>query len=112
MSAGRLTPDVGPDDHILGAADAPVTLVEYGDYECPHCGVAADVLAHVLAELGDLVRFVYRNFPLSEAHPHAMGAAEAAESVAAHGGEEAFWAMHDIIYENQDALQADDLVEY
>jgi protein-disulfide isomerase len=112
MSQGTLMPPVGPGDHAYGPADAPVTLVEYGDYECPHCGRAYRVLQHVLQELGDDVRFVFRNFPLTEAHPHAEAAAEAAESVAAHGGEEAFWAMHDLIYENQDALQADDLIEY
>jgi protein-disulfide isomerase len=112
MSQGILTPEVGPDDHAHGPADAPVTLVEYGDYECPHCGRAYRVLQQVLRELGDQVRFVFRNFPLSEIHPHAQAAAEAAESAAARGGEDAFWAMHDLIYENQDALQADDLIEY
>jgi protein-disulfide isomerase len=112
MSQGTLTPPIGPADHTRGPADAPVTLVEYGDYECPHCGRAYRVLQQVLEELGDDVRFVFRNFPLSEAHPHAEMAAEAAESVAVHGGEEAFWAMHDLLYENQDALQADDLIEY
>ena len=112
MSQGILTPEVGPDDHAHGPADAPVTLVEYGDYECPHCGRAYRVLQQVLRQLGDQVRFVFRNFPLSEIHPHAQAAAEAAESVAARGGEDAFWAMHDLIYENQDALQADDLIEY
>jgi protein-disulfide isomerase len=112
MNQGTLTPPVGPEDHADGPSDAPVTLVEYGDYECPHCGRAYRVLQQVLRELGDEVRFVFRNFPLSEAHPHAEAAAEAAESVAARGGEDAFWAMHDLIYENQDALQPDDLIEY
>jgi protein-disulfide isomerase len=112
MSDGILTPSVGPEDHAYGPAGAPVTLVEYGDYECPHCGRAYRVLQQVLQELGDDVCFVFRNFPLHEAHPHAQAAAEAAESVAVHGGEEAFWAMHDLLYENQDALQHDDLIEY
>ena len=112
MTQGTLTPLVGPEDHALGPPDAPITLVEYGDYECPHCGRAYRVLEQVLRELGDGMRFVFRNFPLSEAHPHAEAAAEAAESVAAHGGEDAFWVMHDLIYENQDALQHDDLIEY
>jgi protein-disulfide isomerase len=112
MSDGILTPSVGPEDHAYGPAGAPVTLVEYGDYECPHCGRAYRVLQQVLKELGDDVCFVFRNFPLHEAHPHAQAAAEAAESVAVHGGEEAFWAMHDLLYENQDALQHDDLIEY
>jgi len=112
MSGGRLTVEVGPGDHVQGLAHAPVTLVEYGDYECPHCGHAYHVLRDILEELSDEVRFVFRNFPLAEAHPHAMQAAEAAESVAAHGGDEAFWAMHDILYENQDALEVDDLLAY
>ena len=112
MSQGMLTPPVGPGDHAHGPADAAITLVEYGDYECPHCGRAYRVLQQVLPELGDTVRFVFRNFPLNEAHPHAQAAAEAAESVAVHGGEEAFWLMHDLIYENQDALQHDDLIGY
>jgi protein-disulfide isomerase len=112
MSTGILHTPVGPDDHPLGPADAPVTLVEYGDYECPHCGRAYGVLQTVLAELGREVRFVFRNFPLAEAHPHAQAAAEAAESVAAHGGPDAFWDMHDLLYENQDALQEDDLLTY
>ena len=112
MSQGMLTPPVGPEDHAHGPANAPITLVEYGDYECPHCGRAYLILQQVLRELGDEVRFVFRNFPLSEAHPHAQAAAEAAESVAVYGGEDAFWVMHDLIYENQDALQQDDLIEY
>jgi protein-disulfide isomerase len=112
MSTGILNPPVGPDDHALGPAHAPVTLVEYGDYECPHCGRAHIVLQTVLGELGDQVRFVFRNFPLAEIHPHAQAAAEAAESVAAHGGNDAFWLMHDALYENQDALETEDLLEY
>ena len=112
MSEGKLTPPVGPDDHVRGPADAPVTLVEYGDYECPHCGRAHPIVNAVLQELGDEVRFVYRNFPLAEAHPHAEPAAEAAESVGARGGEDAFWAMHDALFENQDALEPDDLLQY
>jgi protein-disulfide isomerase len=112
MSPGTLRPPVGPDDHSHGPSHAPIVLVEYGDYECPHCGRAYLILQTVLPDLSDDVRFVFRNFPLNEVHPHAEAAAEAAESVAAHGGEEAFWVMHDLIYENQDALQHDDLIEY
>lgn len=112
MSNGVLTPPAGPDDHVLGPSHAPVTLVEYGDYECPHCGRAHVVLQTVLSGLGDQVRVIFRNFPLAEIHPHAQAAAEAAESVAAHGGNDAFWAMHDALYENQDALETDDLLEY
>jgi protein-disulfide isomerase len=112
VSNGLLNPPVGADDHILGPTNASVTLVEYGDYECPHCGRAHVVLQTVLSGLGDDVRFVFRNFPLAEVHPHAQVAAEAAESVAVHGGNDAFWVMHDALYENQDALETDDLLEY
>jgi protein-disulfide isomerase len=107
-----LTQPVGPDDHALGPANAPITLVEYGDYQCPECRLAYLILTDVLQEMGDGVRFVFRNFPVSEEYPHALAAACAAESVAVHGGEDAFWTMHDLLYENQDALQEDDLLEY
>ena len=107
-----LIPPVGADDHVRGPADAPITLVHYGDYECRHCGLAHVVLTQVFEDLGDEVRFVFRNFPIGEVHSHAWPAAEAAESVAARGGEEAFWKMHDLMFENQDALQHDELVEY
>jgi protein-disulfide isomerase len=110
MTHQLLTPVVGPDDHAQGSPDALVTLVEYGDYECPRSGRAYVVLAFVKQELGDYLRFVFRNFPLTDPHPHARRAAEAAESVAARGGDDAFWAMHDILYENQDALEEDDLL--
>lgn len=103
---------VGPQDHVRGPADAPITLVEYGDYECPQCGLAHVVLQQVFEEVGEHVRFVFRNYPLAEVHPHAWAAAEAAESVAARGGADAFWTMHDLLFENQDALQHDDLIEY
>jgi protein-disulfide isomerase len=110
--ASILIPPIGPEDHARGRANAPITVVEYGDYECPHCGVAFVVLKQVLDEVGDRVRFVFRNYPLTDAHPHARAAAEAAESVAAHGGEDAFWSMHELLFENQDALQQDELIEY
>jgi protein-disulfide isomerase len=103
---------VVPDDHVRGPAHAPVTLVEYGDYQCDACGRAYRVLDAVLAELGSSVRLVFRNFPLIDAHSEAQMAAEAAESVAAHAGDEAFWTMHDMLYENQDALEIDDLLGY
>ena len=111
MSSVLITP-VGSDDHVRGPADAPITLVEYGDYECARCAVAHIVLQQVFEEVGDHVRFVFRNFPVADAHQHAWAAAEAAESVAARGGEDAFWTMHDVLFENQDALQDDDLIEY
>jgi len=107
-----LHPDVGPSDHVRGRADAPVTLVEYGDYECAQCGRAHYIVDIVLGELGDNVRYVFRNFPVSSVHPDAQRAAEAAESVAARAGEDAFWAMHDMLMENQDALSVDDLLGY
>ena len=109
MSAGKLTPPVSERDHIDGPDDAPITLVEYGDYECPHCGRAYPIIKTVQQSLGRELRFVYRNFPLTEAHPHAVHAAEVAESAAVEGK---FWEMHDIIFEHQDALEDEDLVGY
>jgi protein-disulfide isomerase len=112
FSSEILALPVGPDDHVRGRADAPITLVEYGDYENAECGLAYLILQQVLEEVGDHVRFVFRNFPIADQHPHALAAAEAAESVARRGGEDAFWAMHALLYQNQDALQHDDLIEY
>ena len=112
MSSGILQPPVSAVDHSLGSVTAPVVLVEYGDYECPHCGRAHLVLQAILPALAEKVRFVFRNFPLTEAHPRAEPAAEAAESVAAHGGNDAFWPMHDRLFENQDALEPENLLEY
>jgi protein-disulfide isomerase len=96
-------------DHILGPETAAVTLVEYGDYECPYCGRAYDVLKQLLKQTGDEVRLVFRNFPLTQIHPHAQRAAEAAEAAAAQGK---FWEMHDMLYENQEALEDEDLLNY
>lgn len=104
MSGGNLTPPVGDGDHVQGNAKAAVTLVEYGDYECPYCGQAYPIVKRIQERFGQKVRFVFRNFPLAEAHPHALHAAEAAEAVAAHGGPAAFWAMHDLLYEHQHSL--------
>lgn len=100
----RLVLPVGERDHVRGRPDAPVTLVEYGDYECPHCGRAFPIVKEVERLLGDRLRFVFRNFPLAEIHPHAAHAAEAAESVGARGGAEAYWAMHDLIFQHQRSL--------
>jgi protein-disulfide isomerase len=108
-ATGKLKPPVGANDHVQGPAKAPVTLVEYGDYECPYCGEAYPIVKALQERLGDQVRFVFRNFPLSEAHPHAEHAAEAAEAAGAQGK---FWEMHDLLYENQDALEDEDLVRY
>jgi protein-disulfide isomerase len=113
MIEGQLKPPVGEHDHVVGPADALLTLVEYGDYQCPHCRAAYPVLKRVQQRLGDQLRFVYRNFPISQAHPHAEHAAEAAESVAVRGGEQAFWTMHDLIFEHQfDSLMDDALASY
>ena len=108
-AAAKLKPPVGANDHVQGSAKAPVTLVEYGDYECPYCGEAYSVVKELQERLGDQMRFVFRNFPLAQAHPHAEHAAEAAEAAAAQGK---FWEMHDMLYENQDALEDEDLVRY
>ena len=105
----RLTMPVGKRDHAQGPADAPVTLVEYGDYECPHCGRAYPIVKEVQRRLGSKLRFVFRNFPLSESHPHAQHAAEAAEAAAAPGR---FWEMHDTLYEHQQALDDRHLAGY
>lgn len=88
-------------DHVLGPADAPVTLVEYGDFQCPHCRAAHFYLKNVLATMGDDMRFAFRHMPLTQIHPMAQPAAEAAEAAGAQGK---FWQMHDLIYENQDLL--------
>ncbi|MBC7791505.1 MAG: DsbA family protein, partial [Anaerolineae bacterium] len=95
-----------------GNADAPVTLVEYGDYECPYCGQAHPIVKSLQRSLGDQLRFVFRNFPLPAAHPHALHASIAAEAVAELGGSEAYWKMHDAIFENQRALDDTHLVRY
>jgi protein-disulfide isomerase len=96
-------------DHIQGPAGAPVTLVEYGDYQCPYCGAAYPIVKEVQARMGDRLRFVFRNFPITTAHPHAEQAAEAAEGAAAQGR---FWEMHDVLYEHQRRLGDDDLRGY
>jgi protein-disulfide isomerase len=108
-TAAELTLPVGERDHALGPADAPVTLVEYGDYECPHCGRAYPIVQQVRRRLGRRLRFVFRNFPLRESHPHAEHAAEVAEAAGAQGK---FWEMHDRLFERQFALDDDYLVEY
>jgi protein-disulfide isomerase len=96
-------------DHIQGPTDAPVTLVEYGDYQCPYCGAAYPIIKEAQAQMGDRLRFVFRNFPITTSHPHAERAAEAAEAAAGQG---AFWEMHDLLYENQKHLQDEDLRAY
>jgi len=105
-----LTVPVAEDrDHIQGPAEAAVTLVEYGDYQCPYCGAAYPIIKEVQARMDESLRFVFRNFPISTSHPHAEQAAEAAEA-AAHQGR--FWDMHDLLYENQSRLGEEDLRSY
>jgi protein-disulfide isomerase len=105
----RLRPPVGPEDHVAGDVNAKVTLVEYGDYECPYCGRAHRVVQEALRLAGLDVRFVFRHFPLAEMHPYALGAAEAAEAAGAQGQ---FWVMHDLLLEHQSALAPEDLLGY
>jgi protein-disulfide isomerase len=100
---------VGERDHIRGPADAPITLVEYGDYECLSCGSADPFLRGLRRRLGDRLRVVFRNFPRVEIHPHAQHAAEAAEAAGARGR---FWEMHDHLFEHRHALGDADLVRY
>ncbi len=95
-------------DHLRGPGTAPVTLVEYGDFECPYCGRAEPIVRELLADFGD-VRYVWRHLPLSDVHPHAQLAAEAAEAAAAQGG---FWDMHDLLLDHQGALTVRDLLQY
>jgi protein-disulfide isomerase len=105
-----LTLPVGEErDHIQGPADAAVTLVEYGDYECPYCGAAYPIIKEVQARMGDRLRFVFRNFPIVTSHPHAEQAAEAAEGAS---DQDAFWPMHDLLYERQRHLRDEDLHSY
>ncbi len=105
----RLTLPVSARDHVRGSAQAPVTLVEYGDFECPFCGMAYPVVKDLQRRLGDRLRFVYRHFPRTSEHPHAHLAAEAAEAA---GAQSRFWEMHDLLFEHQRALALDDLVGY
>jgi protein-disulfide isomerase len=96
-------------DHTSGSADGLIRLLEYGDYECPFCGDAQPIVKEIQRRLGDDLLFAFRHFPLTNIHPHAENAAEAAEAAAAQGN---FWGMHDLLFENQGALEDDDLVAY
>ena len=108
-SLERLTVPIGNRDHILGLANASATLLEYGDYECPYCGAAHSLVKAIMESVGDRTCFAFRHFPLSSMHPHAERAAEAAEAA---GAQDGFWEMHDLLFENQHALDYDDLAEY
>src|SRR5437763_12765177 len=107
MNNSTLTPPVSERDHAQGRSDAPLTLVEFGDFQCPYCGEAYPVVKRLQKALGNKLRFVFRNFPLIQAHPYALIAAEAAEAA---GLQKKFWEMHDVIYENQADLDPNTLL--
>ena len=96
-------------DHLRGKSDAPLTLLEYGDYECPYCGRAFPIVDELRAHFGERLRFVFRHFPQNSVHPHASVAAQAAESAGAQGK---FWEMHDLLLSHQDDLAEADLDHY
>jgi protein-disulfide isomerase len=96
-------------DHVRGPTDAPLTLVEYGDFECPFCGRATGVVHELRERFGDELRYVFRHLPLGDVHPHAELAAEAAEAAGAQGR---FWEMHDLLFQHQAELETEDLVGY
>jgi protein-disulfide isomerase len=104
-----LKPPLNAQDHIQGSPDAPIQLVEYGDYECPFCGRAHQVVKAVQRAMGDDLLFAFRNFPLTQVHPHALRAAQAAEAA---GLQQSFWPMHDLIFENQQFLEDEHLFRY
>jgi protein-disulfide isomerase len=105
----RLTVPVSARDHVRGSTTAAVVLLEYGDYECPFCRAAQGSLKRLFELVPDEVALAYRHFPLTQLHPHAEAAAEAAEAAAAQGR---FWPMHDLLFEHQERLQLSDLVKY
>lgn len=105
----ELTLPVSGRDHAQGPDAAPVTLVEYGDYECPYCGQAYPIIKNIQKHFGDKLRFVFRNFPVTQVHPHAQHAAEAAECA---GAQEKFWEMHDRLYEHQQELNDNHLRQH
>jgi formate-nitrite transporter family protein len=105
----RLAVPVTDRDHIRGPAGAPITLVEYGDFECPHCGRVHGLLELIEQQLGHTYRLVYRHFPMTQAHLHAEAAAEASEAAAT---QNLFWKMHDLLFANQDALDSPNLIRY
>jgi protein-disulfide isomerase len=105
----QLRTRIGPEDHVDGPRDAPIQLLEYGDYECPYCGRAYPEVEQVRRALAGRLLFAYRHFPLAQIHPHATLAAEAAEAAGAQGR---FWEMHGTLFEHQDALDPSDLIAY
>jgi protein-disulfide isomerase len=105
----KLTVPVNDRDHVQGPNTAPLTLVEYGDFECPYCAAAHVIIKQAQEIMGDQLRFVFRHFPLTQIHPHAEAAAEASEAAGAQGQ---FWEMHDVLYENQPRLDSLHLVMF
>ena len=105
----RLLLPIRPFDHVRGSEDAPYTLVEYGDYECPECGRLYVILRDLQRDLASRLRIVFRHYPLSGIHPHAQQAAEAAEAA---GAQSKFWEMHTMLFERQKALRTKDLIRY
>lgn len=105
----ELTVPISATDHAIGATNAPVTITEYGDFECPNCKQAAPAVKLLLQRFSGRIRFAYRHFPLEEVHPHALQAAEAAECAGAQGR---FWPMHDLLFENQPRLSLSHLRGY
>ena len=105
----QLVEPVGPNDHVEGPEDAAITLVEYGDYQCPYCGQAYHIVKQLQSDFGSSLRLVFRNMPLTNAHPQAELAAETAEAVALQGK---FWPMHDVLFENQRDLSGPALFRY
>ena len=96
-------------DHISGSADGSIRLLEYGDYECPFCGEAQPIVKEIQRQLGDNLLFAFRHFPLTNIHPHSEHAAETAEAAGEEGN---FWGMHDMLFQNQSALEDEDLAQY
>lgn len=106
---GKLSIPTAKRDHISGALSAPLEIVEYGDYQCPYCGMAYPIIKQIQKALGEKLRLVFRNFPLSDMHENALNAARAAEAAAKQGK---FWEMHDMLYENQQQLYPASLDRY
>ncbi len=109
MYEARLTMPLVASDHIQGPANAPVELVEYGDYQCPHCGRAYPIVKRIQQNMKGSLRFAFRNFPLTQQHPDALNAAKAAEAAGLQGR---FWQMHDMLFENQEYLDYESLLQY
>lgn len=105
----RLRIPIGPEDHVLGRADARITLVEYGDFQCPFCAAAYGEVNELQRALGPTLRFAYRHFPITQSHPYALPAAEAAEAAGAQGR---FWDMHQILFERQGEIHPDAFPEF